>query len=515
MKGETTPHPLYLLVLLPVIFVLFCLHSVNIRQNDIQKKTLIAAYSITHQDFTSVACDYLSDFPGTVILGRPTDSEITFNILSTEPFSQVRIDAEPEHISGTAVLSDIFSIEADQNVIVTLSGLNPNTKYVYTIVHRSGDSVTVCSTMHRFQTQRALGSPFRFAIIADSHLDNQKLHCNATRYQNTLNNIHLEQPDFVLSLGDDFRASILKKPSFAAVEQLFRNQRPYFTTIAQDAALFNIPGNHELQSGWLLDGTENNIPIWAVKSRLAHFPNPRPNDFYSGATRIHPFVPFGLPENYYAWTWGDALLITLDNYLYSEEEKGWGVSLGLEQFTWLKNIVRLDATFKFVFHHHVCGDSRGGIEMADFYEWGGYTAFQGKKDKKIWEFETMRPGWGSQPIHQILVENNVDVVFQGHDHLFSKQVHPDGIVYITVPMPGFDPDNFFGEFNDNSESYESGIVLATSGHISVVVSGQTATIAYILSRIPGDNPENGVNGEVGYTFNIVKFPNNEETYNLS
>ncbi|MBK7853427.1 MAG: hypothetical protein IPJ66_20470 [Bacteroidetes bacterium] len=36
-----------------------------------------------------------------------------------------------------------------------------------------------------------------------------------------------------------------------------------------------------------------------------------PNSFYSGNTDIEPYG-IGNPEKYYAWTWGDALLVVLD-----------------------------------------------------------------------------------------------------------------------------------------------------------------------------------------------------------
>ena len=49
----------------------------------------------------------------------------------------------------------------------------------------------------------------------------------------------------------------------------------------------------------------------------------------------------GSPENYYAWTWGDALFVVLDVYRYqninSDKPQNWDWSLGLKQYTWLRN----------------------------------------------------------------------------------------------------------------------------------------------------------------------------------
>jgi len=416
----------------------------------------------------------------------------------------VRINAESETVDSPPVVSSVFSLEAHHSSVMTLTGLIPNSRYAYVVIRQSEDGYVDCTPLHKFQTQRVPGSSYNFAIFADSHLGTIH-HCNVSRYKQTLENIHYQNPDFVLSLGDDFRASLLKKPvTFEAVEQLYRAQRPYFSIFGQDAPLFNVVGNHELQSGWLLDGTEHNIPIWAIKSRLSHYPNPRPNHFYSGASAMNEFIPLGLLENHYAWTWGDALFITLDNYFFSNEELGWGVSLGFDQFNWMIAVVQKDVGLKFLFHHHLCGSARGGIEWASYYEWGGYSPVKGKNSRKTWDFDSMRPGWGNKSIHQILVENKVDVVFQGHDHLYTMQEHPDGVVYVTVPMPAYNPDAFWGGPNDNSMAFKSGVVRAPSGHISVDVTGRTATVSYVLSRIAGDNPANGANGQVGHTFRILK-----------
>jgi len=462
---------------------------------------------VPDDDFSPFSCAEMNNFPGTVILGRPTANQISFSISSPLLLSRVRIAVEPaESKDGNPVLSQIFTLEPEHPKIITVSSLSQDIRYYYTIIHEPENRIVTCSTTHTFHTQRALGSTFNFAIIADSHLGTEH-HCDVARYTQTLSNINDELPDFILSIGDDFRASKLVNPVFLDVEALYRNQRPYFSIVAQDAALYNIVGNHELQAGWMLDGTEHNVAIWAVKSRLGHYANPRPNNFYSGASTMHPFIPYGLLENYYSWTWGDALFVALDDYFYSQGEiPDWSVSLGFEQFNWLRQVIATEIGFKFVFHHHVNGAARGGIELVDQYEWGGWTGSKGPADwKERTEFELYRPGWGGKPVHQILVENGVDIVFQGHDHLYVKQDHPDGIIYLTVPMPGYKPDDFWGGANDNSYAYTSGgVIMGPSGHVTVEVSASSATVSYIRSKIPGDDSKNGLNGEVAHSFIISR-----------
>ncbi len=59
-------------------------------------------------------------------------------------------------------------------------------------------------------------------------------------------------------------------------------------------------------------GTGSSRTIWAATMRKTYFPNPFPDGFYTGNATEEQQV--GLPENYYAWQWGDALFVVLDPY---------------------------------------------------------------------------------------------------------------------------------------------------------------------------------------------------------
>jgi len=442
---------------------------------------------------SGVVCGTVQDFPGTIILGRPTGNEITFSLLSSVDIAEMYVTAESQ--VAPAAQTSVFSLGAGSPTTITLSGLYPNSYYYYTAIMNFGGT-SVCSTMHGFQTQRSPGSSFTFAIIADTHLGNDFL-CNQDRYKQTLQNINDERPDFTISIGDDFLADLPWVKGTSEVQKIYLSQRPFLAMVGQDGAVFNINGNHELQNGWLLDGTDRNMAIMVMKARLAYYPNPRPNNFYSGASTPQPLLPGELTENYYAWFWGDALFVTLDDYLYSSEGKQWSYSLGYDQFTWLKSVLPYNAGFKFVFHH-TYGVDRGGVETASYFEWGGLGL-------KSYEFTKMRPGWGDQPIHQILVANQVDVVFKGHDHLYVKQDHPDGIIYVTAPQAAFDPDGWKGGSNDKTSEYTAGgTILGPAGHLSVEVTPDAAIVSYIFSRIATDSLKNGVNGQVADQFTVPR-----------
>ena len=134
---------------------------------------------------------------------------------------------------------------------------------------------------------------------------------------------------------------------------------------------------------------------------------------------------------------------------------------------------------KFLFIHQLVGgldeQGRGGVEAASLHEWGGHNA-DGSDS-----FSANRPGWAS-PIHQLLIQNKVNIVFHGHDHLNAKQ-GLDGIVYQEVPQPGF-PGNNRSRRSPTEESYCSGTILSSSGYLRVKVSPDGATVEYAKTPSP-------------------------------
>jgi hypothetical protein len=264
-----------------------------------------------------------------------------------------------------------------------------------------------------------------------------------------------------------------------------------------------VNGNHEQAAAYLLNGTTSSPAVLAGNARLKYFPLPAPNVFYSGNTTEIPDV--GLPRDYYSWTWGDALFITLDPYWHSPnavdnvagtlvaEDQGsgkgnnksgagagkasdlWKVGIGDEQYAWLKKTLETsNAKFKFVFAHHVLGTGRGAIEVSTNYEWGG------KDPKGVSTFEKERPNW-ELPIHDLMVKNGVSIFFQGHDHIFVTQER-DGLIYQSMPNPA---DDTFSMFND--AAYKSGTKAPNSGHVRVTVSPVEAKVEYFLAAREQDS----------------------------
>ena len=137
------------------------------------------------------------------------------------------------------------------------------------------------------------------------------------------------------------------------------------------------------------------------------------------------------------------------------------------------------------------GQTRGAVEWADKFEWGGYN------QKGVWEFDSERPGW-TKPIHQLMVDNGVTILFQGHDHLFAKE-ELDGIVYQECPMPS---DATYNVGSENEDAYPSAIIYKNSGHLRVTVSDVSVIVDYIRAYLPQDETADHPNGEVAYSYTI-------------
>jgi hypothetical protein len=468
-------------------------------------------------------------FTGEEMLGRPTDTSITINVV---PDENVDIYYQCGTSSGDySIETPVLSAMAGEPHEVVIDGLAPNTLYYYRMQYQqSGESTWIARDEHTFHTQRAPGSNFTFTIITDSHFGQYggQTADEVALYEQTLNNVVEGNPDFHLDLGDTFAmdpSPLGTGMTPEVADAAYSIQRPYMGIISHSVPIFLAIGNHENEEGWNWDDVftppNQSLAIVGIEARKKYFPNPVPDGaFYTGN-----FDPLDEEiggdynrEDYYAWTWGDALFVVLDPFHYSmtwpndygegyggEGQDGevsgdrWDWTLGIEQYLWLKDILESsDATYKFVFSHHVTGGStpygRGGISAAPYFEWGGMNA------DGTWGWDTERPsgeGW-DVPVHQLMADNGVNVFFHGHDHIYAYE-ELDGMVYLECPKPddaGYDWEPYGYGYTEGL--YPDGLLIQNSGHIRVNVTPTEVTVEYVRSYLPGD----GTNGEVAHSFTI-------------
>jgi hypothetical protein len=436
----------------------------------------------------------------TEILGRPTDTSMTASILFN-----TATDLYLEY--GTS--SGVYTQSTTQTtaiggtpLVIDMQNLVPNTKYYWRTRYRSsGPGTFLSGSEHTFYTQRAPGSTFTFTIESDVHLYDKKGCTNL--YKICLANQAADKPDFMIDMGDTYGDD--HKPALmtsSKSDSLHRVYRPILGTVCHSIPYYFCLGNHEGEMDYyLLQNPPNNIAAWGTIWRKFYFPGPSPNAFYTGNTDIEP-NGLGNPENFYAWTWGDALFVVLDVYRYqcdtSAKPQKWDWTLGYDQYSWLKSTLENStATYKFVFAHQLRGQGRGGVADARFYEWGGYT------NATNYQFSTYRPSPWTVPIHQLFVDNNVDVFFHGHDHVFAHE-SLDGVVYQELPMPS-DSTYEIGMLA-NADAYVSD-TLDGSGHLRVTVSPSCVVIDYVRAYLPIDTLS-GLhhNREVAFSYTVGNCP---------
>ena len=433
----------------------------------------------------------------TIILGRATDTSITASIM----FDQT-VNLYVQYGTQSGVYTDstgIVTDSANQPYMAELSNLMANTMYYYRVMYQPGRGGNFSATPeYTFHTQRAAGSTFTFEVEADEHLYD---YGNSHLYSVTMQNQAADKPDFMFTLGDifgdDHYAFTITSHQVDSLRKAYRSRlAPLCHSVPFNICL----GNHDGEKQYYLDTlAPNNLAVWSTLWRKYYYANPEPNGFFTGNSDAEMFG-MNKPDDYYAYTWGDALFVVLDAYRFDcynpdslqVKANGWNWTLGYTQYSWLKNTLQSStAKYKFVFVHHPLGEERGGIIPAKTFEWGGY-ARNGQ-----YLFDNFRPGWG-KPIQQLFVDYGVNILFQGHDHLFAREVL-DSVIYQEVPMAA-------------DSTYEKGILangaaytadtLNGSGYIRVTVSPSCVKVDYVESYLPKDTMGTNKNGQVAFSYTI-------------
>ena len=518
------------------------------------------------------------------VLGRPTDRSIAVSVLAASAGDSASVEwSATLDAAKTALVSPTSTAPvtsaSGEPIVLEVTGLAADTQYFYRVVYTAKGGAAAPDALHSFRTQRAPGRSFSFGVQGDTHPErysNKMFHPEL--FTLTMEQVRDRQPDLYFMLGDDFSAekiiqdfkeanygaghkfyrAVEGSASYATYQSLphpflrtmlvdgegapqgyaqYRSMRESFLGVMANAtALMLVNGNHEQAHSANLGGVFNNAAVWAADGRLKYYPLPGADGFYSGdERRMSPVNGYptiaasdGLLRDYYAFTWGDALFVTVDPYWHSDaqspdtplydgdKEQAWVATMGDEQYAWLKRTLEQStAKWKFVFAHHVNGTGRGAAAVVPSSEWGG----------KLSDFQSKRPTW-EKSIHQLLADTKVTVFFQGHDHIFSREV-VDGVVYQSIPNPAdnsyfayncdaYDPDTIRWQGAAGYGKYDPdyGVRLPNSGYVHVTVSAEVVRLDYVRTYRAIDlqtNP-NGIfkgtekNGEIAFSYSIPPQP---------
>ncbi len=332
-----------------------------------------------------------------------------------------------------------------------------------------------------------------------------------TAHQNAMTNIANEHPDFNIDLGDTFYVDNTTSQSAVNTKYLAYRNSLYLGKIGPSVPIFLSSGNHENEEGWNFDDAFS-IAQASIQARKLYYPTPVTDGFYSGNTNILAAInatTYGdqLRENYYAWTWGDALFVVIDPFQYtmnlsytptagegtddSVTGDQWSWTLGAQQFQWFKQTLENStAKYKFVFSHQMVGGIprgpiagagagyvRGGCEAAAYFEWGGKNA----DGSAGFAAHRNAADFGTEPIHQLMIDNGVSAYFHGHDHQYVYETC-DGIVYQEVPSPSMTGMGFDGIYTEGDYgTYQTIKRLASPGHLRISITPTQATVDYVSS----------------------------------
>jgi 3',5'-cyclic AMP phosphodiesterase CpdA len=411
------------------------------------------------------------------LLGRVTQTSITLNLVAAEQSLDAYVAFKGKGLPKTEPWqrTDPFAIEAKSVAQVKLQPLSPGTLYQYELfARRRSEKEFQLVNRETFRTQRADDSPFAFAIISDSHItpwDEERSEVLSQISESIL----ARRPDFFLMLGDNIQTFTshggpMDEPEFGPLLYLFL--RNGLGDLPASVPVFTGVGNWEGENGWHPEPQRN----WARQARTDYMSPPDPETYPEGGSG---------GQDYYGFTWGDALCLVLnvtgytvaDHSLGSPAGKPDDWTLGERQKAWLQaQLAGSKARWKFLFIHHTVGGNAGDETNSRYGRGGGRAAKVGEQAL----------------IHEWMRQYGVQALLYGHDHVFTDMV-VDHIHYTCVGSAGAP-----WKFTEEETGYQK--VWPDSGYTWVEVGPESAKISFVKP-----DSQNG-EGEVLYTYTVSAPP---------
>jgi len=440
------------------------------------------------------------------LTGRVTNTSATVNIIN----GHENISAYLEYGTTSASAGDYDSTTPTQENVANdtliefdISSLTPDTLYYYRLsAKRNNHSSYSHSDERTFRTRRD-NAPFNFTIVSDIHTEESSpgFANSAADILNSMSDN--DNSDFVFFLGDNIQVSDagngpIPNETHATTEYIeFRN--------VSGADYNSLPtyvliGNWEAEGGW----TGNTNLTLARNIRKKFIPNPNSTTYPEGGSDY---------EDYYAFTWGNALFVVLNIESYTLQNPhatGGSVdnwTLGTTQLNWFNDTLKNSAApWKFVFIHHVAGGNWSGSANDELWSrygrGGGRSAYIGEQ----------------ATIHQIMRDNDVEIFFYGHDHVFTDIV-VDQVHYVEVGRAGYTTGFTAGYPGYHINSLGRTKVEILSDEIMKIQYINTAeskvaniTIDGMPPRIGITSPLNNagdIDGNITFTFNVTDTSNIE------
>lgn len=369
----------------------------------------------------------------------------------------------------------------------TVEGLESGRRYDYEIrvsgTAEGGGGQDPSLYLGSAVTAREPGSAFTFALLTDSHIQPRNPIPTGTTVgsdffgfdESTLlsvaSDISADHPDFLINLGDMLDYHLFgfnEPPPDSDWSRLgYLNYRRLLGDTLGHAAHFPVIGNWDGEDGFF---TPEEIQR-SSSQRMLYVPGPHPDTYPEG----------GSPnQDYYAFTWGDALFVVLNVMTYTPTQHLLGLNPGLpddwtlgdDQRAWLDHtLAGATSKWRFLFIHHAVGGAAGNAINSAYGRGGGQAAHVGEQ----------------AVVHAMMLKYGVQIFFYGHDHVFTDMVVDS--VHYTLPGSAGAPWKF-----DTSETGYA-TYWPDSGHGRVQVSQARVQVDFVavggqvLSSYSLDQPE--------------------------
>lgn len=408
------------------------------------------------------------------VLSCPTETSIRIGALNEKGTAEAMLEVRKEGAASWDRPEPVVKVGDYEILNWTLKNLTGATRYEYRILlKRQGSEAFRPASAGSFRTQRKGPASYTALLMTDPHTGSFPLGSSpALTLDRVVQNVAPLNADFVLALGDNvaWRGS-REFPQRSADGALaaYSQYRRQIGPLSAHCPHFGVIGNWEGESGKF---PARNIEIVAgVRQALLPAPN-------------HQTYPQGGSErqDYYAFSWGDALYIILNVQTYSlpsdpdhlpslmadvNQISEW--TLGDKQMAWFEQTLK-NATerYRFVCIHHTAGGNAGDALNTNYGRGGPRAVGTGEQVK----------------IHALMKKHKVQIFFYGHDHVFVDEV-VDGIHY-TLPGSCGAPWKFTKEETGYDRFWPD------SGHATLEITPEKATVKFI-----------NIEGKILHSFSVL------------
>ncbi len=375
--------------------------------------------------------------------------------------------------------------------------------------------------VRRVRTRRPPGNAFKVAILADTHINATMGKPGAPQAaRQVAAAVAADAPDFVVFIGDE--ASLIRdvyrgrRVTDADTRESWTLWRTLYADLLAAVPSCLVLGNHEGEAGYYQDYRPTNgaAPLYlqrtATIGRKQFVLNPLPTtnpeggedegwrgDQDSAATGGASEGNCSPLENYYAWTWGDALFVVLDVHRYTnpgggtpETPEQW--TLGDAQMAWFeRTLAASTARWKVVLGHHLVGgwpyDGAGTRRPTKYCygRGGGRYARVGEQAR----------------VNDLMKAHGARFFLYGHDHVFAHQP-ADEIEFVCCGRPSYLNPEWFNRpvWPEAYGSYRQRDFLAALGYTRLTVAPDRLVLDYVRAAADpggGENVDTPV-GEVAY-----------------